>query len=287
MLCAKACLLVLLPICSAFGGTIIGLGDAASGSSRNQEYLAGRASAIDRPTSADTRNGVVVFIGDRVIPHFIDGADWQTAITVINLENYPTAFDVLFMQDNGSDLYAPIKGVGTFRGLHVTLGTAESLTFETAGTAPQLSSGWALLSQSNTDSVGMFAIFRQSPDGVQPQEAVVPAVNQFNSHFVLPFDNSGSFVTGVALANPTLNRVSIPVNIRDESGHIIDSQYFALGPYSHTAFVLPSTWTSTAGKRGTAEFLTSGFGVGALGLRFYGFAFTSLNVLQNFDWAVQ
>src|SRR5215471_2860494 len=38
--------------------------------------------------SADPK--VVVFIGDRVIPHFVDGGSWQTAMTVINLENHST-----------------------------------------------------------------------------------------------------------------------------------------------------------------------------------------------------
>src|SRR5215831_15349114 len=41
----------------------------------------------------------VVFIGDRVIPHFVDGGSWQTAITLVNLENHSTQFDVLFFKD--------------------------------------------------------------------------------------------------------------------------------------------------------------------------------------------
>jgi hypothetical protein len=233
---------------------------------------------------ADTGNRVVVFIGDRVIPHFIDGASWQTSVTVINLENHPTSFDVLFFKDDGTDFVVPVEGHGPARGMHISLGTAGSLTFQTTGTSSALSSGWALLSQSNNDSVGSFAIFRSSPAGGQPQEAVVPTVNQFESHFVLPFDNTKQFVTGVALANPTLNLVSIPVSIRDESGQIIDTRQLSLGAFSHTAFVLPSQWPSTAGKRGVIEFVTSGFGVGALGLRFNGSAFTSLSVLQNFAW---
>src|SRR5437764_13138457 len=99
----------------------------------------------------------------------------------------------------------------------------------------------------------MFAIFRQTVAGRQAQEAVVPSVNQYDSHFVLPFDNT-IYTTGVALANPTTTRVSIPVNIRNEAGQIIDTRQFSLGPYSHSAFVLPDIWASTAGKRGTLEF---------------------------------
>ena len=92
---------------------------------------------------------------------------------------------------------------------------------------------------------------------------------------------------GIAIANPTLNGVVIPVNIRNEQGQIIDSRQISLGAYSHTSFPLPSVWTSTAGIRGAIEFVTSGFGVGALGLRFNGAAFTSLSVLENFAWLTQ
>jgi hypothetical protein len=90
----------------------------------------------------------------------------------------------------------------------------------------------------------------------------------------------------VALANPTLNSVEIPANIRDELGQIIDTQMFSLGPYGHAAFILPETWPSTVGIRGTVEFLTSGFGVGALGIRANGRAYTSFSVLENFKWVV-
>ena len=46
-------------------------------------------------------------------------------------------------------------------------------------------------------------------------------------------------------------------------------------------------FSSTVATSGTIEFLTSGYGVAALGLRFDGFAFTSLNVLENYDWVAQ
>jgi len=113
----------------------------------------------------------------------------------------------------------------------------------------------------------------------------VPIVNQFESHFVLMFDNT-AFTSAIALANPTLTSVVIPVYVRAMSGQIIDQRTITLGPYSHTAFTLPDTWASTAGRRGVVEFQASGFGVGALGLRFSGSAFTSFHVLSNFDWLV-
>jgi hypothetical protein len=227
---------------------------------------------------------VVIFTGDRVISQFVDGGGWLTSITVTNLETHSTSFNVYFFQDDGSDLNVPIVGLsGLTSGVSVTLNPMGTLTFQTTGANRLLSSGWALLSQTNSDSVGISAIFRQSVPGQQTQEAVVPAVNQFETHFVLNFDDT-AFITGLALANPTLYNVAVVANIRNGLGQVIDIRQFTLGPYNHTAFVLPATWASTAGIQGTIEFVTSGYGVGALGLRFNGYAFTSVNVLENFNW---
>lgn len=275
------CALALSPLLAQ---EAIGLrGYDGSGSRLNEERIRlRRVQAATRSLSADPK--VVVFIGDRVIPQFVDGDSWLTAITLVNLENHPVSFDVLFFADDGTDLVVPVVGQGLVRGMQYTLPLAGSATFQTAGTGLSLSSGWALLSQANTtDSIGMFAIFRQALPGRQAQEAVVPSVNQFSGHFVLPFDNT-LYITGIAIANPTINTVSIPVTMRNEAGVVIDRRSLSLGPYSHTAFSLPTTWASTAGLRGAIEFLTTGFGVGALGLRFNGAAFTSFSVLENFAW---
>ena len=178
-----------------------------------------------------------MFIGDRVIPHFVDGASWKSSVTTLNLEDHPVTFQILFFNDNGTDLYVPVTGQGSVRGMNIRLNTAGSATFETAGTAALLSQGWALLSQATNDSVGMITIFRQSVPGRQDQEAVVPTVNQFDNHFALLFDNT-AFTTAIAIANPTINSVIIPVNIRSELGQIIDSRTFSLGPErSHRVYI--------------------------------------------------
>jgi hypothetical protein len=231
---------------------------------------------------------VVVFSGDTVIPQIVDGGSWKTTFKFVNLDNYPVSFNLLFFDDSGLDLYLPILSSptlagGTFRGISISLNVAGSITIETAATAAVTSQGWAIVSRNASDSIGGFAIFRQRLVGLPDQEATVPIVNQFSNHFVMLFDNT-AFVTGIAIANPTSNSVSIPVAIRNEEGQVIDSQFIALGPFQHTAFVLSALWPSTAGKAGAMEFLTSGFGVAALGLRFNGPAFTSFDVLQNIAW---
>lgn len=253
----------------------------------NQQFLAQRRSEVKnaiQPQGGLIKPKVVVFVGDRVFPHVVDGGSWKTSFFFVNLENHPVDFQVLFFDDNGNDMFVSIAGLGVVRQVNVTLDIAGSTEFETTGFgSDSLQQGWALLSQTTSDTIGGMAVFRQRVFGRPDQEAVVPIVNQFDSHFVLLFDNT-AFTTGIAIANPSLNSVVIPVTIRDEFGQIIDQRTIGLGPYGHTAFSLPDTWFSTDGIRGTIEFQTSGFGVGALGLRFNGSAFTSFNVLENINW---
>jgi hypothetical protein len=270
-----------------FAHSITGLGPAEPGSIQNQKLLAERhAARKSRTTTATAKPRVIVFEGDTVISQFVDGGSWLTSITVTNLETYSTSFNVLFFQNDGTDFNVPIVGLpGLQRGVAVTLAAMGTLTFYTTGTNSNLTAGWALLSQTNTDSVGISAVFRQVVPGGQAQEAVVPAVNQFETHFVLNFDDT-VYITGLALANPTVDTVAVVANIRNTEGEIIDTQNLTLAPYNHVSFSLPASWASTLGIRGTIEFLTSGFGVGALGLRFNGSAFTSINVLENYSWVV-
>jgi len=261
--------------------TVTGLPGSNPGDRLNQQLLSERPEA--KKSAAQPR--VVVFPGDRVIAQFVDGGTWKTSMYFVNLENHSVSFQVLFFRDDGGDLSVPVLGQGVVRGLNISLDTAGSIKFETAGLDRNLAQGWALLSQSTNDSVGGMAIFGQHVPGAPDQEAVVPIVSQYDNHFVLLFDNVG-FTTAIALANPTTNLVSIPIYIRHQAGQIIDQRRINLDPYSHTAFTLPDTWISTAGRRGAIEFLTSGFGVGALGLRANGGTFTSFHVLENFKWAV-
>jgi len=220
--------------------TIVGLSGSDPGSRINQQTLAQRQGGIRKASNKD----VVVFTGDRVIPQFVDGGSWKTSLFFVNLENHQVNFQVLFFNDDGTDMVIPILGQGLVRAVDITLNTAGSVEIETAGSAPNLAQGWALLSQTSSDSVGGMAIFRQSVAGRADQEAVVPIVSQFDNHFVLLFDNT-AFTTAIALANPTTSRVEIPVNIRNQAGQIIDQRTVVLGSYNHTAFTLPDTWSST------------------------------------------
>jgi len=269
--------------------TLVGVTGIDTVSTFNKEFLAQRhANAKIAQSASLVQPKVVVFAGDRVFPQVVNGGGWKTSFFLVNLENHPVTFQILFLTDDGNDMFVPVVGLGVVRQVSVTLDTAGSTEFETTGfsnaSLDTLQQGWALLSQTTSDTIGGMAIFRQRIFGKPDQEATVPIVSQFDSHFVLLFDNTAGFTTGLAVANPTVDSVSVPVTIRDQSGNVIDTQFIRLDSYSHTAFNLPDFWFSTSGRRGAIEFQTSGFGVAALGLRAGAAAFTSFNVLENINW---
>jgi hypothetical protein len=90
-------------------------------------------------------------------------------------------------------------------------------------------------------NISGFAIFRYEPTG---QEAVVPLESRNASSCILAFDNTGGTATGVAVSSSSLQAVSVPVVIRDDSG----TQIGVLGIPAHTFTTLPqvaktSPWT--------------------------------------------
>ncbi len=130
------------------------------------------------------------------------------------------------------------------------------------------------------------AVFRQSVPGRPDFEAVVPIVSRFDDRAVLMFDNTNGFITAAAFANPNPSVAPIQFTVRSENAAILERKTITLDPYTHTAGSIPGTFASTVGRRGSIEFsVPSGFGVGALGLRFNpGGAFTSFHVLSNINW---
>lgn len=240
-----------------------------------------------RQSSAAPASGsnAVILAGDSVIPQMVDGGGWKTTLRLVNLSSHPVGFNVLFFSDSGTDMSLPIVDVGSVINLTVSLPVAGSVDVDSAGTDQSLTQGWAyILPQTPGDSIGGFTIFRQRLPGLPDEETAVPIVNQFGDHFALMYDNT-KFVTGLAVANTSsTDSVAIPVDVRDQQGNIIESTTIPLGPDAHTAFVLSSLWPSTAERQGTIEFKASGLGVGALGLRFNGAAFTQFPMLSNFSW---
>lgn len=216
------------------------------------------------------------------------GGGWSTSLTLLNLGTASTEARLDLRGDDGSAMPLPLvfpqqtsgnSQVGSTIDQSINPG-AQLIVNSSA--APNTATGWAQLSA--TGNVSGFAIFE---DLLTNYQAVVPLETRNAPAYVLAFDNSGGVTTGLAIANPSPQAATIPVRVRNESGHPIATGTLALAGQGHTSFMLTDTlhggYAQTAGQRGTVEFDTpSGGQISVLGLRANnGKALTTLPVLAE------
>lgn len=239
-----------------------------------------------RTASAGKPRSSTVFAGDSVIPQLVDGAGWQTTMSFVNLDSKALRFQVYFFDDAGRELSITLPGLGASTGVAITLPVNETITIQTPGTKSGLSQGFAYIERDDVlDVLGGICIFRQRVSGRPDLEAVVPIVSEFDTRFVLLYDNTGGFATSMAIANPSFDTIKVTATIRDEDANVLGTGQLSLGAFMHEAFALSTRWPATAGRRGVIEFRSTGWGASVLGLRFNpGGAFTSFHVLSNPDW---
>ncbi|MBI4910244.1 MAG: hypothetical protein HY820_41885 [Acidobacteria bacterium] len=174
-------------------------------------------------TSSASNNPIllpVTFIvrpGRQLLSQIADGAGWKTSIILVNLDNVAATYNLRFYSGDGSPLRLAFEGSpGRLETLEGSIPVGGSRTIITGGTDTALSQGWAELS--STRLVSGLAVFRQRVQGRPDQEAGVPAIAS-SGRFVLPFDNTQSFVSSMALVNTnTSNARALAVTPRDEAG---------------------------------------------------------------------
>ena len=206
-----------------------------------------------------------------VLPQFAFGGGWYSALYFTNLTGSPVLFPVNFVGDAGSPLNVPALGGST---TNVNLAAYGTALIE-APNVGSLVQGYAAF----TLPAGVFGygVFRQSVAGQQDQEAVVQLCNTGATANTLTWDET-TFVTSVAVVNPSSTAANVTVTLYDESGNTIGNSLISLPPNGKTAMTLRSLpgLSGMVGKRGSALFSVSAGSVAVLGLRFDGLAFTSI-----------
>jgi len=272
------CLLVPLPA-GDISVALLGLNNngqvvGSAGNLANNQGFIGTYSASSSPAVA-VRSGVLA--------HIAAGGGWTTTLSVVNASASSIDINVVLHADDGSPLSLPVTTtqlglVQTFTGSSVgtTMGPNSTFIISTDGQAGSATEGWADVLSSG--SVGGFAVFQFTPQSGSSPEGTAPLQTRFPSSMILPYDNTGGHVMGVALANLSGTSADITATIWDDTGSQLGSQTIAVVGSGHTSFVLPDLLPLTAGKRGILQFQnTSGGSLTVLGLRFSSFGtFTSV-----------
>ncbi len=207
--------------------------------------------------------------------HIASGGGWTTSFTLVNTGPTSASVTLNFFGDNGQAVNMPVSfPQAAFPGLYVqensctkTIAAGASLLVNLQDTGTGVTTtGSAVLNTSG--NIGGFAVFRYNTSG---QEAVVPMQMPNAQSYILAFDNTGTLVTGLAVANAANSAANVGIVLRDDTGAQIGTGTINLPALGHASFMLTDTssgWPATAGKRGTVEFDTpSGGQIAPLGLR--------------------
>jgi len=209
-------------------------------------------------------------IGSSVLPQFVFGDGWYTALYFTNLSAESVSFPVYFYSDLGTSLIVPSLN-----------GSSTSVTIAAYGTAMIEATNVGSLRQGYATftlpvGVGGYGVFRWNA-GLEDQEGVVPFASSAGTATTLTYDEK-NLTTGVAVVNASSSTAMIAITARNASGVPIGTSSLALPPLNHTAAVLSAFpgLSGVVGQGGSAQFTASTGNVAVLGLRFHGSAFTSI-----------
>jgi hypothetical protein len=210
-----------------------------------------------------------------VLPQVAFGGGWYTALYFTNPTSAAVSFAVNFTADNGSALPVPALG-----------GSSTTVSIPAHGTAiiealnsGSLSEGYATFTL--PPGVVGYGVFRQSVTGRPDQEAVVPFATANAASSTLVWDDT-SFITAIAIANAGPVAATISVTLWDNDGNVVGTSTVNLPAGQKTEAALRSLpgLAGMVGLRGRAQFSATSGNVAVLGLRFVGWAFTSIPAQQ-------
>ena len=160
-----------------------------------------------------------------VLPQFVFGGGWYTALYFTNTNNSSVSFALSFIGDNGTALSVPSLG-----------GTSTNINLAPHGTTVIEAPNIGLLNQGYV-SFGLpagvvgYGIFRQSVPGNPDQEAVVPFSGATATSSTLVWDET-AFTTGIAIVNPSSIAATIAITVSDTNGTVVGTSSVNLPPYN-------------------------------------------------------
>jgi hypothetical protein len=192
-----------------------------------------------------------------IIPQVADGGGWQTTLVLTSTTTGGGSATLSFYQEtSGGATQSWNLSFLESTSQNVQVAGGDTVFLHTPGTGATTSVGWGQMIVS--PGIMAYAIFTQRIPGQADQDGTASGESAME-RFLVPFDNTSGFVTGVAIANPTAGSITISVNVITETGAVSQAS-ISLPPQGHAAFALSDRVPTTAGHRGLAEFYIPGAG---------------------------
>jgi len=240
--------------------------------------LTGTGTATSASSASVVVNGTGnVSAGQYVLPQFVAGGGWYTALYFSNSRTTPVTItvDLTFVGDNGAPLPAPQGRTST----NVTIPASGSVLIEGLNSGA-LRQGYA--STTLPPGVTGYGVFRQTVAGTPDQEAVVPLSNAASTFASFLFDDT-NFTTAAAIVNTSSVDTTVTITATSPNGGALGTATISLPAKNKTAVALRTIpgMAGIAGRRGTVSFSVTTGNVSVLGLRFFGSAFTSIPAVDR------
>lgn len=207
------------------------------------------------------------------MPQLVYGEGWYTAVYLTNTGSGGATATLDFVDPNGAPLPVTLSGgtVTTSQAVTLPAGGSALVEMPDQGAATQ---GSILLNLPT--GVSGYGVFRREPAGTPPQEATVPLASLTATRVTVIFDDT-SYITAIAVLNPTDTDATLTITTRDSTGQPIGSGVQQpLAARNRTAFLLRDVVSGVVGQRGAVDFSVSAGAVSVLALRANGNAFTSI-----------
>jgi len=186
----------------------------------------------------------------RTLPHAADGNQFKTTVLLTNTATQPAPYVLKFDDGQGNAPSPPVAlELGSLTG---TVPANGLVTIRTAGTGSFV--GWAELTA--PAAVGGSVIYSQ-PHLTTIQEGTTTILSAGPQHFFLPFDNTSSAVTAMALTNSGATAATITVTVRYSDGTIETPAFPSLPSRNHQSFTIPAQFPNAANRSGVVEFVSS------------------------------
>ena len=207
-------------------GTITYQVAANTGAFRSGTFTVGGLSFTVEQASASTTG----LTNTGSLAQVVAQGSWTTIFTLVNTGGQAASARLNFFDNNGNPLQlalsfpqTPGEGPLLASTLDRALNPGALLVIQTAGSdSVQTLVGWAqLLTGAN---ISGFTVLRQII-GTTFEDAEVPIETRNASAYVVPFDDTIGFDTGIALANTSAQPGTIMVTVRDDTGAALAREY--------------------------------------------------------------